>query len=134
MTSTTTPLPATSPRKRLPLVLITNVCVAVILLAAIPVINKGQQGFAPHAVVNKEYINSAINSGEAEFMNRALNITMIKRPVRQSEFLYILDLLILRVKVCVHLENFHFAQRGIQLSYHRSFPGYRLNITNFEGI
>ncbi|MFP6857543.1 MAG: hypothetical protein VCA73_09735 [Roseibacillus sp.] len=93
MTSTTTPLPATSPRKRLPLVLITNVCVAVILLAAIPVINKGQQGFAPHAVVNKEYINSAINSGEAEFMNRALKTTEIARAMAHDNHLSTMNLM-----------------------------------------
>ena len=93
MTPTTTPLPATPPRKRLPLVLISNVCVAIILLAAIPVVYQGKQGFAPHAVVNKEYIDSAINSGEAEFMNRALKTTEVARAMAHGNHLSTMTLM-----------------------------------------
>jgi hypothetical protein len=89
MTSTTSTPSAQppSPRKRLPLVLITNICVAVVLLAAIPVIYSGQQGFVPHAVVNKEYVNAAISSGEADFMHNALKSTEIARAMAHDNHL-----------------------------------------------
>lgn len=51
------------------------------MLVAVPVIYKGQQGFVPHAVVNKEYVNAAISSGEADFMNNALKTTEIARAM-----------------------------------------------------
>ncbi len=81
MTSTTSTPTEKSSRTRLPLVLITNLCVAVCMLVAVPVIYKGQQGFVPHAVVNKEYVNAAISSGEADFMNNALKTTEIARAM-----------------------------------------------------
>ena len=66
-----------SARSRLPLVLITNLCVAVFLLLAVPVIHKGQQGFVLHAATNNDYVEAVIGSGEADFMQNALRTTEI---------------------------------------------------------
>lgn len=57
------------------------------MLAAIPVIYFGQRGFAPHAVVNKEYVNAAISSGEADFMHSALKTTEIARAMAHDNHL-----------------------------------------------
>ena len=58
MTPTTHPVgpKEQSARTRLPLVLITNLCVAVFLLLSVPLIYKGQQGFALHAATNNNYV------------------------------------------------------------------------------
>ncbi len=70
-----------SPKNRFPIVLITNLCVGLLLLAALPVIHNGQRGFVPHAVVDNDYVSSAISSGEADYMNKALHTTEIARAM-----------------------------------------------------
>ena len=55
--------------------------IAVVLLAAIPVIHNGQQGFVPHASVNRAYVDTVISSGKADFMNKALKTTEIARAM-----------------------------------------------------
>lgn len=79
-----TPTPnllGSSRRTRLPLILIANLCIAVILLSAVPLIYQGQQGFQPHASVNNEYVDTAIGSGEADFMHNALRTTEVARAM-----------------------------------------------------
>lgn len=84
----TTSAPAPSPaRRKFPLVLVTNLCAAFLLLGALPIIYNGQQGFVPHAVVNKEYVNVAIASGEADFMHKALKTTEIARAMAYDDHL-----------------------------------------------
>ena len=89
MTSTTpTPTPNSpgqSPRRRLPIILIANLCIAVALLFAVPVIYKGQQGFLPHATVNSEYVDTAIGSGEADFVHNALRMTEVARAMAHDD-------------------------------------------------
>ena len=70
---------------RLPLVLITNLCVAVFLLLAVPLIYKGQQGFVLHAAANNDYVEAAIGSGEADFMHNALRTTEIARAMAHDD-------------------------------------------------
>ena len=72
-------------RTRLPLVLITNLCVAAFLLLAVVLIYKGQQGFVLHAVANNDYVNAAIGSGEADFMHNALRTTEIARAMAHDD-------------------------------------------------
>ncbi len=72
-------------RTRLPLVLITNLCVAVVLLLAVVLIYKGQQGFVLHAAANNDYVNVAIGSGEADFMHNALRTTEIARAMAHDD-------------------------------------------------
>jgi hypothetical protein len=67
--------------KRLPLVFIVNVCVAFLLLAALPIIHNAQKGFAPYAKLDKSYVNAAISSGEAEFIHKALKTTETARAM-----------------------------------------------------
>ncbi|MEE2624236.1 MAG: hypothetical protein VCA40_07370 [Roseibacillus sp.] len=74
-----------SARTRLPLVLITNLCVAVFLLLALPVIHKGQQGFVQHAATNNDYVEAVIGSGEADFMQNALRTTEVARAMAHDD-------------------------------------------------
>lgn len=74
-----------SARTRLPLILITNLCVAVFLLLAVPVIHKGQQGFILHAVANNDYVEAVIGSGEADFMQNALRTTENARAMAYDD-------------------------------------------------
>ncbi|HAT20409.1 MAG: hypothetical protein HRU37_08565 [Roseibacillus sp.] len=74
-----------SARTRLPLVLITNLCVAVFLLLALPVIHKGQQGFVQHAAANNDYVEAVIGSGEADFMQNALRTTEVARAMAHDD-------------------------------------------------
>ena len=84
MTATT---PSQPQKKRFLLVLISNACVALLMLVAIPVIHNGHQGFAPHASVNREYVDAAIGSGKADFMNKALKTTEIARAMAHESHL-----------------------------------------------
>lgn len=99
MTATTANLPEslqgsnTSAKKRLPLLLITNILFAVFLLAALPIIYQGKQGFAPHADINKEYVNTAISSGQADFMHKALKTTEIARAMAHESHLSTMTLM-----------------------------------------
>ena len=72
-------------RTRLPIILIANLCVAVILLFAVPVIYKGQQEFLPHATVNREYVDTAIGSGESDFIHNALRTTEVARAMARDD-------------------------------------------------
>lgn len=74
-----------SARTRLPLILITNLCVAVFLLLAVPVIHKGQQGFILHAAANNDYVEAVIGSGEADFMQNALRTTENARAMAYDD-------------------------------------------------
>jgi len=74
-----------STRTRLPLILITNLCVAVFLLLAVPVIHKGQQGFILHATANNDYVEAVIGSGEADFMQNALRTTENARAMAYDD-------------------------------------------------
>ena len=65
--------------------LITNLCVAVFLLLSVPLIYKGQQGFALHAATNNNYVEAAIGSGEADFMHNALRTTEIARAMAHDD-------------------------------------------------
>ena len=74
-----------STHTRLPLVLITNLCVAVFLLLAVPLIYKGQQGFVLHAATNNDYVEAAIGSGEMNFMHNALRTTEMARAMAYDD-------------------------------------------------
>jgi hypothetical protein len=93
MTATTTTTPRSSTRRKIPLVLITNTLLAVFMLAALPVIYKSQQGFAPYAQVDKEYVKSAISSGETDYMHSALQTTEIARAMAHGSHLSTMTLM-----------------------------------------
>ncbi len=57
------------------------------MLAALPVIYNGQQGFAPHAHVDRNYVDAAISSGQADFMHKALKTTEIARAMAHESHL-----------------------------------------------
>ncbi len=65
--------------------LITNLCVAVFLLLAVPLIYKGQQGFVLHAATNNDYVEAAIGSGEMNFMHNALRTTEMARAMAYDD-------------------------------------------------
>ena len=106
MTPTTAPPAVQSPRKKLPIVLITNICVAVFMLVAIPVIHQGQKGFVPYTTVDKQYVNAAISSGEAEFMHNALKTTEIARAMAYDS--HVSTMTIMQVAVAVLAVLFFF--------------------------
>lgn len=93
MTTTTTTTSAPAPVKRSPIVLIVNICVAVLMLASLPVIHLGQKRFAPHAEMDKEYVNAAISSGSAEFMHKALQTTEVARALAYESHLETMSLM-----------------------------------------
>jgi hypothetical protein len=105
MTATTVPTPLAT--KRPPLVLIVNLCFAVFLLAALPVIHHGQKGFLPYASMDKDYINAAISSGEAEFMHQALRTTEAGRALAHESHIETMTLMQLAVLALVVLFAFN---------------------------
>ena len=58
-----------------------NLCIAFLMLFALPVIHKSTEDFRPHTVINKGYVNAAISSGEADFMHNALKTTETARAM-----------------------------------------------------
>ena len=70
---------------RLPLILLTNLGVALCLLIAVPIIYNGQQRFAQHSTADKDYVEAAIGSGEADFMHNALRTTEIARAMAHDD-------------------------------------------------
>ena len=67
--------------KRITFYLAGNFCLALLMLFALPLIHKNTQGFRPHTKIDKEYVNAAINSGEADFMHNALRTTETARAM-----------------------------------------------------
>ncbi len=87
MTPTTSSLPTRDQpiRTKLPLVLITNLGVALCLLLAVPLIHKGQQGFIQHSTTDRSYVEAAIGSGESDFIHNALLTTEIARAMAHDD-------------------------------------------------
>ena len=72
-------------RTRLPLVLLTNLGVALCLLVAVPVIYNGQQNFLQHSTADRNYVEAAIGSGEADFIHNALRTTEVARAMAHDD-------------------------------------------------
>lgn len=75
--TTTTPVRS----KHITFYFIGNLCIAFLMLFALPVIHNGQKGFLPYTEIDKEYVNNVIGSGEAEYMNKALKTTESARAM-----------------------------------------------------
>ena len=91
-------------RTRLPLVLLTNLGVALCLLVAVPIIYNGQQKFLQHSTADQKYVEAAIGSGEADFIHNALRTTEVARAMAHDD--HIATMAVMQLTIAFLLQLF----------------------------